>query len=87
RGDQMRSYNQYGRPIRRGGWQSPAWNYLLEVIVVNSFFLQLWGKPKWAQVKSQYEWRKTLSAQLIQHFGPLSEGRKISRPQRATDTR
>ncbi|KAF4338777.1 pep1 [Fusarium beomiforme] len=39
-GDQLRSYNQYSRPIRRGGWQSIAWNFLLEVILVNSFLLQ-----------------------------------------------
>ncbi|KAK2468315.1 hypothetical protein H9L39_19961 [Fusarium oxysporum f. sp. albedinis] len=38
-GDQLRSYNQYSRPIRRGGWQSIAWNFLLEVILVNSFLL------------------------------------------------
>ncbi|KZL79928.1 hypothetical protein CI238_13418, partial [Colletotrichum incanum] len=43
--DQMRSYDQWGHPIRRGGWQAIAWDFLLEVIVVNSFLLQLWGKP------------------------------------------
>ncbi|KZL79263.1 hypothetical protein CI238_13529, partial [Colletotrichum incanum] len=35
--DQMRSYYQYCRSIRRGGWQSIAWNFLLEVVIVNSF--------------------------------------------------
>ncbi|KAK1961629.1 hypothetical protein LY78DRAFT_560465, partial [Colletotrichum sublineola] len=49
-GDQIRSYNQHERPIRRG-WQALTWNYLLEV-VVNSFFLQLWGDPEWARVNS-----------------------------------
>lgn len=28
-GDQLRSYNQYSRLIRRGGWQPIAWNFLL----------------------------------------------------------
>lgn len=83
--DQMRSYYQYGRPIRRGGWQSIAWNFLLEVIVVNSFFLQLWGEPNWRTVKSQYQWRQLLAAQLIQQFGPLATARQRSRPKRAND--
>ncbi|KZL84279.1 hypothetical protein CI238_13510, partial [Colletotrichum incanum] len=52
--DQMRSYYQYCRPIRRGGWQSIAWNFLLEVVIVNSFMLQSWGKPNWQTVKNQY---------------------------------
>ncbi|KZL67546.1 transposable element-derived protein [Colletotrichum tofieldiae] len=43
--DQMRSYYQYGRPIRQGGWQSIAWNFLLEVVIVNSYLLQRWVKP------------------------------------------
>lgn len=85
--NQWSSHNQYGRPIRRGGWQSIAWNYLLEVVLVNSFLLQLWGQPAWQPVKSQYEWRRTLAAQLIQHFGPLVNGRQRGRAQRATDTR
>ncbi|KZL83344.1 hypothetical protein CI238_13105, partial [Colletotrichum incanum] len=44
--DQMRSYYQYSHPTRRGGWQSIAWNFLREVVVVNSFLLQLWGSPR-----------------------------------------
>ncbi|KAH8755033.1 hypothetical protein F5883DRAFT_469415, partial [Diaporthe sp. PMI_573] len=80
-------YNQYGRPIRRGGWESLAWNYLLEVVLVNSFLLQTWGRPDWAPLKSQYEWRQTLSTQLIQQYGPLVNGRQKGRPRRATDTR
>ncbi|KAK1840386.1 hypothetical protein CCHR01_16995 [Colletotrichum chrysophilum] len=85
--DQMRSYYAYERPIRRGGWQSIAWNFLLEVIVVNSFFLQNWGEPNWRRFESQYRWRKELSAQLIQQFGPLAGARRKSRPFRATDKR
>ncbi|KAK1973191.1 hypothetical protein LZ30DRAFT_642122 [Colletotrichum cereale] len=85
--DQMRSYYQYSHPIRRGGWQSIAWNFLLEVVVVNSFLLQLWGRPRWQKVKSHYRWRQLLAAQLIQQFGPLAGGRKLSRPRRATDKR
>ncbi|KAK1973303.1 hypothetical protein LZ30DRAFT_611248, partial [Colletotrichum cereale] len=85
--DQMRSYYQYGHPIRRGGWQSIAWNFLLEVVVVNSFLLQLWGSPRWQKVKTHYQWRQLLAAQLIQQFGPLAKGRQRSRPRRATDKR
>ncbi|KAJ0132736.1 Fatty acid hydroxylase vlmA [Fusarium oxysporum f. sp. albedinis] len=46
-GDQLRSYNQYSWPIGRRGWQSIAWNFLLKVIFVNSFLLQIWGEPEW----------------------------------------
>ncbi|KAK1989720.1 hypothetical protein LX36DRAFT_546282, partial [Colletotrichum falcatum] len=74
--DQMRSYYQYGHPIRRGGWQLIAWNFLLEVVVVNSFLLQLWGSPRWQKVKTHYDWRQLLTSQLIQKFGPLAEGRQ-----------
>ncbi|KZL79459.1 hypothetical protein CI238_13567, partial [Colletotrichum incanum] len=66
--DQMRSYYQYSHPIRRGGWQSIAWNFLLEVVVVNSFLLQLWGSPRWQKVKTHYQWRQLLAAQLIQQW-------------------
>ncbi|KAK1973884.1 hypothetical protein LZ30DRAFT_641240 [Colletotrichum cereale] len=85
--DQMRSYYQYSHPIRRGGWQSIAWNFLLEVVVVNSFLLQLWGNPRWQKVKTHYQWRQLLAAQLIKQFGPLAGGRRLSRPRRATDKR
>ncbi|KZL82807.1 hypothetical protein CI238_13145 [Colletotrichum incanum] len=85
--DQIRSYYQYNHPIRRGGWQSIAWNFLLEVVVVNSFLLQLWGSPSWKKVKTHHQWRKMLAAQLIQRFGPLAGGRRLSRPRRATDKR
>ncbi|KZL82901.1 hypothetical protein CI238_11996 [Colletotrichum incanum] len=75
-GDQMRSYYQWGRPIGRGGSQSIAWNFLLEIVIVNSFLLQLWGKPSWRTVKSQYQWRQLTAAQLIQQFGPSAEPRR-----------
>ncbi|KAJ0129155.1 hypothetical protein HZ326_27747 [Fusarium oxysporum f. sp. albedinis] len=84
-GDQLRSYNQYPRPIRRGGWQSIAWNFLLEVILVNSFLLQIWGEPEWKAVESQYQWRRHLSAQLIQRFGSSVQARRLARPRRVSD--
>ncbi|RKL08272.1 hypothetical protein BFJ70_g16825 [Fusarium oxysporum] len=54
-GDQLRSYNQYSWPIGRRGWQSIAWNFLLKVIFVNSFLLQIWGEPEWKVSESQYQ--------------------------------
>ncbi|KNB06142.1 hypothetical protein FOXG_19578 [Fusarium oxysporum f. sp. lycopersici 4287] len=86
-GDQLRSYNQYSRPIRRGGWQSIAWNFLLEVILVNSFLLQIWGEPEWKAFESQYQWRRHLSAQLIQRFGSSVQARRHARPRRVSDKR
>lgn len=85
--DQMRSYYNFNRPIRRGSWQAIAWNFLLEVVVINTFFLQLWGQPEWRREKSQYEWRRLLSSQLIQTYGPLSKARQKARPRRASDRR
>ncbi|KAK1999840.1 hypothetical protein LX36DRAFT_460946 [Colletotrichum falcatum] len=82
----MRSYYSYNRPIRRGGWQSIAWNFLLEVILVNSFLLQRWGTPSWRSLKKQQEWRQVLSDQLIQQFGPSLQLRKRLRPLRRTTT-
>ncbi|KAK1989654.1 hypothetical protein LX36DRAFT_743661 [Colletotrichum falcatum] len=50
----MRLYYLYSRLIRRGGWQLIAWNFLLEVALVNSFLLQLWGRLGWGSIKKQY---------------------------------
>ncbi|KAG7408943.1 PiggyBac transposable element-derived protein 4 [Fusarium oxysporum f. sp. raphani] len=84
-GDQLRSYNQYSRPIRREGWQSIAWNFLLKVILVNSFLLQICGEPEWKVFESQYQWRRHLSAQLIQRFGSSVQARPLARLRRVSD--
>ena len=53
RGDQRRSYLGYDHPIRRGAWQAIAWTFLLDVVLVNSFLLQLHGQPAWSRYTSQ----------------------------------
>lgn len=55
RGDQLRSYHSYDHPVRRGAWQALTWHFLLEVILVNSYILQLHGQPSWKRYTSQVE--------------------------------
>lgn len=60
RGDQRRSYLGYDHPIRRGAWQAIAWTFLLDIVLVNSFLLQLHGEPAWERYISQKKWRECL---------------------------
>jgi len=78
-GDQMRASLSTDHRVRRGGWQALAWNYLLEVIAVNTYILQLHGKPNWKPFTSQLTWRQELSSQLITTFGPQARTRKRAR--------
>ncbi|KAI3528196.1 hypothetical protein CABS02_15177 [Colletotrichum abscissum] len=66
--DQMRSYYDFNRPVRRGSWQALAWNFLLEVIIINTFLLQQWGNPDYPRIKTQLEWRRQLSTHLMQRL-------------------
>ncbi|KAI8710682.1 hypothetical protein NCS52_01549000 [Fusarium sp. LHS14.1] len=52
RGDQRKSYLGYDHPIRRGAWQAIAWTFLLDIVLVNSFLLQLHGEPAWERLPS-----------------------------------
>ncbi|KAJ0134870.1 Uncharacterized protein HZ326_22075 [Fusarium oxysporum f. sp. albedinis] len=36
RGDQMRAYQGYDHPIRRGAWQALTWTFLLDVVLGKS---------------------------------------------------
>ncbi|RKK30578.1 hypothetical protein BFJ66_g16247 [Fusarium oxysporum f. sp. cepae] len=53
RGDQMRAYWGLDRRVRRGGWKALAWDFLLEIALVNSFILQQRGQPQWKAEISQ----------------------------------
>lgn len=55
RGDQMRAYLSYDHPIRRGAWQALTWTFLLDVVLVKSYILQLYGQPAWKLYTSQKE--------------------------------
>ncbi|KAG5747638.1 hypothetical protein H9Q70_009698, partial [Fusarium xylarioides] len=66
RGDQLRSYDSWSHRSRRGGWSAIAWGYLLEVIVINTYLLQLRGQsdlPKRLTVLKK--WQSKLSTALI----------------------
>ncbi|KAJ0128232.1 hypothetical protein HZ326_28670 [Fusarium oxysporum f. sp. albedinis] len=45
-GDQRRAYWSPDRRVRRGIWKALAWDFLLEIALINSFILQLKGQPQ-----------------------------------------
>jgi hypothetical protein len=54
RGDQLRSYTPYDHRLRRGPWQALAWTFLLDVIPVNTYLLQLHAPQlNWQRYKNQ----------------------------------
>ncbi|EXM18013.1 hypothetical protein FOTG_13865 [Fusarium oxysporum f. sp. vasinfectum 25433] len=68
RGDQMRAYQGYDHPIRRGAWQALTWTFLLDVVLVNSYLLQRHGQPNWSRYTSQKEWRRRIYNELFKGF-------------------
>lgn len=76
RGDQMRSYLGFEHRVRRGGWQALAWTFLLDIVVINSYFLQLKGRPNWKSYTSQKEWRGCLVDDLIKAYHQGSQSRQ-----------
>ncbi|KAM6513535.1 hypothetical protein FALCPG4_18959 [Fusarium falciforme] len=79
RGDQRRSYLGYDHPIRRGAWQAIAWTFLLDVVLVNSFLLQLHEQPAWSRYTSQKKWRECLYNAAFKAFHPQSRSRQAFR--------
>jgi hypothetical protein len=76
RGDQLRASLGYDHRIRRGPWQALAWTFLLDIALINSYLLQLYGNPSWKRYKSQAAWRSCLVDALIAAYSPACEGRK-----------
>ncbi|EXL65810.1 hypothetical protein FOPG_17984 [Fusarium oxysporum f. sp. conglutinans race 2 54008] len=72
RGDQMRAYWDLYRHVRRGGWRALAWDFLLEIALINSFILQQRGNPRWKPEKSQAEWRQRLVNDLVANHRRLN---------------
>lgn len=68
RGDQRRAYQGYDHAIRRGAWQALAWAFLLDVVLVNSFLLQLHGQPHWKRYTNQKDWRRRMYNELFKAF-------------------
>jgi hypothetical protein len=79
RGDQRRSYLGYDHPIRRGAWQAIAWTFLLDVVLINSFLLQLHGQPVWSHYMSQKKWRECLYNAVFKVFHLQSQSRQAFR--------
>lgn len=76
RGDQMRAYWSPTRRIRRGGWKALAWDFLLEISLINSFLLQKRGKPQWKRIDSQADWRQQLVYSLIETYSKETQSRE-----------
>ncbi|KAJ3454132.1 hypothetical protein MRS44_018026 [Fusarium solani] len=63
RSDQLRASQGYKHPYRRGAWQALAWSFLLEIMIGNSYSLQLYGQPAWDKIKVQRKWRELVTKQ------------------------
>jgi hypothetical protein len=79
RGDQRRSYLGYDHPMRRGAWQAIAWTFLLDLVLVNSFLLQLHGQPAWNRYTNQKKWRECLYNEVFKAFHSESQSRQLFR--------
>lgn len=86
RGDQLRAYLGYDHPLRRGAWQALTWTFLFEVILVNTYLLQLHGQPDWAKYIDQQEWRECIFNALFNFYSEESDSRKHYRTGVELDT-
>jgi hypothetical protein len=86
RGDQLRSYTGYDHPLRRGPWQALTWTFLLEVILVNTYLLQLHSPQlNWPRFKNQTQWREHIYNSLFNTYGQESRARKRYRSRDESD--
>ena len=76
RSDQLRASQGYKHPYRRGAWQALAWSFLLEIMIGNSYSLQLYGQPAWDKIKVQRKWRELVIDGLIARFHSRSQSRR-----------
>lgn len=76
RGDQMRASWSPNRRARRGGWRPLAWDFLLEIALINSYILQQRGQPQWKPEISQGGWRQRIVNDLIQAYAPKTQSRE-----------
>jgi hypothetical protein len=66
RGNQLRSYYAYDHPLRRGPWQALCWTFLLDVTLINSYIIQLYGpQPNWKRYTTYREWRECIYNELF----------------------
>ncbi|KAJ3454535.1 hypothetical protein MRS44_013135 [Fusarium solani] len=77
RGDQRRAYQGYDHAIRRGASRALTWTFLLDVVLVNSFLLQLHGQPHWKRYTNQKDWRRRIHNDLSPE---LEEGTAVVKP-------
>jgi hypothetical protein len=58
------AYQGYDHAIRRGASRALTWTFLLDVVLVNSFLLQLHGQPHWKRYTNQKDWRRRIHNDL-----------------------
>lgn len=75
-GDHLRSSLGFEHRICRGGWQALAWTFLLDIVLINSYILQLRGEPIWPRLASQVQWRQQLVDQLCEAYGKSGGSRQ-----------
>jgi hypothetical protein len=77
-GDQLRATEGLDHRNRRDGWRAIAWNFLLEVMLVNSFLLQqrASGPSPWAPYSSQRQWRQRLVDDLVRLYSKTGTSRE-----------
>ncbi|KAI0187905.1 hypothetical protein EV127DRAFT_321374, partial [Xylaria flabelliformis] len=70
--NQLRSYNNWSHRVRRGREQCLFLQFILDVVLVNTFILQRDCQPErlgWKQYESQTAWRKDLSKAIFDKYG------------------
>lgn len=76
RGEQMNASAGYDHAVHRGAWQDLIWFFLLDVIIVNSFILQLDGELDWKRFTSQVGWCWHLQNEHVKAFHRDSQSRR-----------
>lgn len=76
RGDQLLSYYGYIYVLCRGPWQALSQTFVLLIVRMNSFILQLYSQPSWKKKTLQKDWRQVMSETIFQQFSKTSNSRK-----------
>jgi hypothetical protein len=80
RGDQLRSYTTYEYRFRRGPWQALLWGFLLDVVLVNRFILQLKSPhPHWKPYTTLKDWKECIYNAIFNRYAGESQARKRNR--------
>ncbi|KAI0187955.1 hypothetical protein EV127DRAFT_435020 [Xylaria flabelliformis] len=72
--NQLRSYNSWDHRVRKGREQCLFLQFILEVVLTNTFLLQKRSKHlNWKRCKDQYAWRELLLDAIFKQYGFASK--------------